>query len=219
MQFSGKKRICNLLLALLLCIVTCFGVACKKKPNEEPTPELPPEEVLDPVLNEIVLELSLGDTFTLCVLNLQEEESVVWKSTETSIASVDSEGNVTALSPGKTKVLATVGKKTFSCMVTVGVKLDLVPTLALKDMPKKDGEYRLNLMRGDEYELSPVLCLGLEEVEASFTLTSSADAVAVDGYTLKANGVTQNAQISVSCAYEGETYSLVCYVSVEEVAL
>ncbi len=218
MQSNEKKKVCRLLLALVLGIAVCFGVACKGGKDDSSSAALPKEEITY-VFNEPILEINVGDTFPLSVLNLQGGESVSWRSLQSTIANVDASGNVTAMSPGKTKVLATIGDQTLSCSVTVGIKLELLPTLTLEGLQEKDGAYKLNLMRGDEYELFPALYLGAEEVEVVFTLTSDAAAVVIVGNTLQANGETENAQITVSCTYENQTYSVVCYVTVEEVAL
>ncbi len=218
MRFNEKKTVRSLLLALALCIAVCFGVACNGSKDDSSNGDLPKEEVVY-VFNEPILEINVGDTFTLSVLNLQGGENVSWRSLQAAIASVDDAGNITAISPGKTSVLATVGEQTLSCSITVGIKLNLLPTLTLEGLQQKEGAYKLNLMRGDEYELSPALYLGEEKVEVSFTLTSDAEAVATVGNILQAKEITQQAQITVSCEYEGESYSVVCYVTVEEVAL
>ncbi len=218
MQSNVKKRLKSLLFVLILCVAMCFGVACKIGNNSSSNPEQSGAESKY-VLNQPILELNVGDTFTLSVLNFNGGEGVEWRSLQAAIANVDNGGTVTAIKPGKTNVLATIGDKTLSCVVTVGIKLDLLPTLELKGMQKRDGEYKLNLMRGDEYTLTPILYLGDEEIETQFTLTSNENAVATEGNTLKANGITQTAQITVSCVYKNQTYSVICYVSVEEVAL
>ncbi len=217
MRFNEKKKMRSLLLALTLCTALCFGVACNDEGDS--SNGAPPKAEIVYVVNEPIVEMNVGDTFTLSVLNLREGESVSWRSLQAAIVSVDAEGKMTALSPGQTTVLATIGDQTVRCSVTVGMKLNLLPTLTLEGLQKKDGAYKLNLMRGDEYELSPALYLGEGEVETSFSLESSTEAVAIDGATLQANGVTENAQITISCTYESQTYTVVCYVTVEEVAL
>ncbi len=219
MHSNVKKRLWKVLLVLALCIAACFGVACKEKGNTSSSSASQPGEESVYVLNQPVVELNVGETFTFSVLNMQGNESVEWWSMQAAVASIDNTGTVTAVTPGKTTVLAMVGGKTLSGIVTVKISLNVLPTLELKGMQPREGEYKLNLMLGDEYELMPALYLGGKEVETTFTLTSNEEAVAVEGNTLKANAVTQTAQLTVSCTYEEETYTLVCYVTVEEVAV
>lgn len=217
MHFNIKKRLCKVLLVLALCVIACFGVACKESETSSSSAPQTSEQTVY-VLNQPVLELNVGETFPLSVLNLQGGESVEWRSMQAGVASVDNAGTVTAVTPGETTVLATVGGKTLSCIVTVKITLNVLPTLELDGMQKQEGEYKLNLMKGEEYALAPALYVGGEKVETTFTLISSETAVAVEGNVLKANAETATAQITVSCTYENQTYSVVCYVSVEEVA-
>ena len=218
MHSNNLKKLWNLMLVFALCIVACFGAGCNGVGSTSSSSETQQGEQTPYVLNQPVLELNVGETFTLSVLNIQEVESVEWRSLQASVANVDGAGTVTAVTPGETRILATVNGKTLTCIVTVKISLNVLPTLELKGMQKQDGEYTLRLMKGDEYTLNPVLYLGGEVVETTFTLTSNETAVAIEGNVLKANAETATAQITVSCTYENQTYSVVCYVSVEEVA-
>ena len=213
MHSKTEKRWFNLLLVFALSVVLLIGASCT---NSQSSQSQQPEQPIY-VLNEPVLELNVGDMFSLSVLGLKGGEIVEWRSMQANIASIDSQGLVTAKAPGETKVIVTVNQQTLSCIINVSVKLNFLPVFELQGMQKQDGEYKVALMLGDEYTLNPVLELDGETLEVQFTLTSNDSAVSIDGNTLCALAETQEAQILVSCQYESKTYSLVCYVTVEEV--
>ena len=64
--------------------------------------------------NDITLD-SAGDSQQLTVNGA--EGDVTWASEDTAVATVDDQGNVTAVAPGRTTVTATVGDQTFNCAV------------------------------------------------------------------------------------------------------
>lgn len=64
--------------------------------------------------NDITLD-SAGDGQQLTVNGAEGE--VTWASEDTAVATVDDQGNVTAVAPGRTTVTATVGDQTFNCAV------------------------------------------------------------------------------------------------------
>ncbi len=64
--------------------------------------------------NDITLD-SAGDSQQLTVNGAEGE--VTWASEDTAVATVDDQGNVTAVAPGRTTVTATVGDQTFNCAV------------------------------------------------------------------------------------------------------
>lgn len=73
--------------------------------------------VIKPELNMTEAEIKLGEKVKLKVKNAKSE--ILWESTDTSVASVSSKGNVTALKRGTCKIKATVDNKTLKCTVTV----------------------------------------------------------------------------------------------------
>ena len=58
---------------------------------------------------------SAGDSQQLTVNGAEGE--VTWASEDAAVATVDDQGNVTAVAPGRTTVTATVGDQTFNCAV------------------------------------------------------------------------------------------------------
>ena len=68
-------------------------------------------------LNRTVLVLSVGDKESLKVNGT--EETVAWSSSDPTVASVTSSGDVTALAKGNAVITAAVGEESVSCTVTV----------------------------------------------------------------------------------------------------
>ena len=71
-------------------------------------------------LNKTSLRLYTRTMVQLTVLNTGAKAK--WSSSKPKVASVTSEGYVTARSAGKAKITAVVGKKKLHCNVTVKVK-------------------------------------------------------------------------------------------------
>jgi len=100
-------------------------------PKSTPAPTETAEvktEITKIIFNTMSKELVEGDTYkldTTFVPELKAGEtapSLIWKSTDTSVASVDSEGNITAVKAGQITVLAYLADKTevyAECAVTV----------------------------------------------------------------------------------------------------
>ena len=62
--------------------------------------------------------LAVGDKYTLTV-NGCNSKKVTWSSNNSKVAKVSRKGRVTAKKPGKAKIFAKVGKKKYTCRVTV----------------------------------------------------------------------------------------------------
>jgi hypothetical protein len=68
-------------------------------------------------LNYAKVELSEGDTFKLELTGA--DTSAIWNTTNKNVATVTSDGVVTAVNTGKAKITARVSKKKYVCKVTV----------------------------------------------------------------------------------------------------
>jgi uncharacterized protein YjdB len=84
--------------------------------------------VIGVVLNKTAIDLDVGDTETLLATVLPSNavnKNVTWSSSNTSIASVSSNGIVTAVSEGSATITVTTtdGRKTATCNVTVNPPL------------------------------------------------------------------------------------------------
>jgi hypothetical protein len=78
-------------------------------------------EVTDITLNPQILSLDQDQTYQLTVTvtpNNATNYNVTWSSDDTSIATVDANGLVTAVAEGTTTITATIGNVTATCEVT-----------------------------------------------------------------------------------------------------
>lgn len=69
-----------------------------------------------------VLTLTRGETTALTAKILPDnadEKTILWESADETVAQVDQQGNVTALSAGETTIMASAGGKTGICQLTV----------------------------------------------------------------------------------------------------
>ena len=90
-------------------------VNCTWDPEAAAAEEAPAEQTTVGLsANDITLD-SAGDSQQLTVNGAEGE--VTWASEDTAVATVDDQGNVTAVAPGRTTVTATVGDQTFNCAV------------------------------------------------------------------------------------------------------
>lgn len=171
------------------------------------------------VLNHPVLELSVGETFTLSVLSSDNSTiATQFLSEMPQIASVDENGTVTANKIGETKITTTVNGQTLSCIVRVLVKLQAVPELVLQGMKKTGESYSLTLIKGAEYAVNPILRADGQGLSVQITATSAnTQSVKIENNVIVAQAVAENVAITFRCIYENETFETVCYVSVEEV--
>ena len=80
-----------------------------------------PVAVSEVTLSRTALTMTVGDTEKLTATVLPEHagyDGLVWSSNNTSVALVDVEGLVTAVSAGNATITATVGGKQVTCEVT-----------------------------------------------------------------------------------------------------
>ncbi len=81
-------------------------------------------------LDKTTLDLERGDkvklTATVIPENADGDKTVTWTSNNQNVATVDSQGNVTAVGKGNAVITATAGGKSATCNVTVGVALQSI---------------------------------------------------------------------------------------------
>lgn len=73
-------------------------------------------------LNAVELQLTEGDTFTLIATVYPEnatDKTVTWSTSDAAVATVDADGNVTAVAPGTATITATCGSVSATCFVEV----------------------------------------------------------------------------------------------------
>ena len=98
------------------CIVRCVNVTGNKGVNREDS---------EYVINYEDVTLSRkGEYFQLTLKSVTGSEmpEFTWKSSDTSVATVDAKGVVTAVANGTCKITTTVGQDNFECIVRVNIK-------------------------------------------------------------------------------------------------
>lgn len=186
------------IITLILAIVCAFSlVACDKKPNDE--------ETTAPTLSVTEVELKLGDTVTLEVTDYEGE--IEWAVGDYKIATVDN-GVVTAVGIGQTEVICIVGDTVLTCKVTCTIDYVEIPRIILLGEIKEANGYKITLDPNRTYELTPALIKDNKQVEdVTFTLSSENAAVTTDGMTVKGVSVHSGVTVTISCEFEGSTYT------------
>ena len=120
-----KKSVLLFALPLVGMMIT----GCEKK-NKHDTPSQVDASIS---LNKtsLVLKKSASETLTATVSNGSGD--VTWTSSNTAVATVDSNGNVTAVEKGNATITATYSGKTATCQVTVKGILDSYALAAVQD--------------------------------------------------------------------------------------
>lgn len=202
--------------AVLLTFIFILAIsasACDTKKSENTEENIP----LPYVLNEIELDLGVNESFTLSVLNLGEEDVVIWSSNNEPTVSV-SNGTVLGIKPGRATITATVGNKKLTCLVNVSIKLENVPVFLITNLIEDENVYTLNLIKGDEFKLEPQLIVGSNAQDVEISVQFDSENISIDNLCVKAVQTCQNVVVTLTCEYNGVIYSAVCKVSVGEVA-
>ncbi|MBQ9756195.1 MAG: Ig-like domain-containing protein [Clostridia bacterium] len=154
---------------LMACCMALAFTGCND--GSKNPPKNPPES--DFTLNYNTVDLSLFDTVQLRVKNYTD---IVWTSEDSTVASVDESGLVTANGFGSTTIMATRGKESDICTVNV-LSEGLVPTLKTNvanntlSLLKSNGVF-------DSFELQlGVNYNGVDYSDATYTYTTSQDGV------------------------------------------
>ena len=106
-----------------VCTVNC-SFAEETRPEEpepeaqEPEPEVQQPDVQEPltISAEDISFFAVGEN-TVLTLTGADGADVIWQSTDASVASVDDNGYVEAVSSGTATIIATVGDQSVSCIV------------------------------------------------------------------------------------------------------
>ena len=102
-----------------------------------------PTSVESIILNTTSWSGKVGDSFSLTATVLPEDatdKTVTWVSSDESVATVDADGKVTAVSPGEATITATCGSVSSTCKVTVVIPLAESISLSLTSWSGKVGE-------------------------------------------------------------------------------
>ena len=112
---------------------------------------IPCEDLLIQASVELIAE---GDVWALQAKAVPENttEIITYKSADTSIVTVDAQGNLTAVAPGTTTVEVTCGSVTKSCTVICNFVVETEPT----EPPVSDFTFEFNtrFMDGDKWDIT-----------------------------------------------------------------
>ncbi len=136
-QLIMKRLISSISLA-----ICCFLFSCEKAPEEIPVSSV--------TLNQPTAEMIVGESVQLSATVLPSnasDKTLTWASSKQSVATVSSNGMVTALSEGSSTITVTAGDKSASCKVTVEKKVIPVTSISLS-------KTELSLIEGDEETLA-----------------------------------------------------------------
>ena len=117
-------------------VVACMSFSCSGK-KDDPVPEKKPVTSVTVSPTTKCLEVNGSVTLSVAVLPADaDDKSVSWSSNNTSVATVDTEGKVTAKAVGTATITAastTDATKSGSCVVTVAVECE--PCTSCNDIP------------------------------------------------------------------------------------
>ena len=124
---------------LLIAIICLFS--CEKAPEEIPVSSV--------TINQPAAEMVVGETVQLSANVLPSnatDKTLSWASSKQSVATVSSDGLVTAIAEGSSTITVTAGDKSASCKVTVEKKVVPVSSVSLNLT-------ELSLVEGEESTL------------------------------------------------------------------
>lgn len=203
-KFKLKRNILTILTALLCCVFTAFGFACKKDEKEEFS--LAPNAITLQVGQTQVLEVSGAD-----------KTQVVFASSNPLIATVDSSGVIKAESVGECKIQATYGEEFAICDIIVELSEEggnvPYPVLTLSQM-------QAEILKGGALNISAMLSLDGETITPESiewrSLNTSIATVSGAGVNATINGVAYGqTEVCVTAIYQEKTLVKNIVVSVK----
>ncbi len=206
-----KKILCGVLATVML------GMCCTACNNKTPDASSSGSGTTSTESNGIEfvnnhIELEIGQTTQLEVTTAKKNAFVMWTMVDTSIATVDETGIVTAVAVGETTCLAESGGQTAVCSIKVTEK-SATPLLSVK-IGYKDPEVSLYI--GKTLDLALDVELGGEDVTGAtfaYSVTDPQIATIENGVVMpKAIGETT---ATITATYEGQTATQVITIKVE----
>lgn len=166
--------------------------------NNDSYVEIAPVEVpaTDVTLSESSLVLDVGETAQLTAAVVPEgtTDKLVWSSADESVATVDANGLVTAVGPGRTVISATAGSVSAVCSVTVrGGSVDVGPTYEIElDEGIAGGEIKTSLTNASAGSTIRVTATPDAGYELAY-ITVDGERIPGTSFTMPAHDVTVSA--------------------------
>ena len=162
-------------------------------------------------LNETALTLTEGESFTLTATLTPEfvsDMTVSWSTSDASVATVDEQGAVTALTAGTATITATAGNMQATCVVTVKSKVVVVSGITLS-------QSTATLVEGESISLTAMVTP--EDADnTSVTWSSSDEDVAMVSNKGKVVAMGLGTATITATANDGSGVSASCEVMVKE---
>ncbi len=164
-------------------------------------------------ISKKTLSLKVGETTQLEAWlmpeDTTEEINEVWSSSDTSVATVDEFGNITAIADGKATITVTHGKFSDSCLVTVGTGISKDEFISATDLTIS--KTAANIPIGGTLQLSAALVPKDTHEKLDATWSSSDTKIA----TVDKNGkVTGVAAGTAAITVKHGDFEKTCYVTV-----
>ncbi|MDD4583305.1 MAG: leucine-rich repeat protein [Eubacteriales bacterium] len=196
----------NIIKTTMLLLLTMFmGVSCKDDKADELS-------IVSIGLNLEEITLGAGETKQLiAVVNPTHltDKTVSWDSEDISIATVDQDGLVTAISPGETKIYVRSEKVVNYCKVTVSDRVVAVESVTLN-------ESELNLEKDDIFTLIATVNPSDASDKTLMWESSDPSAVSVDN---NGNIVALKAGVSTNITAKAGGKMAICVVNVKSEVL
>ena len=170
-----KKKNCKKLIGLLIVLTFVTGfVGCRRNGGDSLSVDSsisnnPIEEGSGLTIDYSALAIDIYSQMQLNVINAKGD--VTWTSTNTSVASVTNDGVVLALAVGNAVIIATDGKDTVSCRVTVRNQ-GIVPVLEFYNE-------EVVIVEGTSLSIGARVTLKAETLNCEITYVSKNEAVAL----------------------------------------
>ncbi len=219
------KTIVASILSLALSVFCVGAVGCEGLfPQQSASSSEAPAKKQSPIrLDKSLIKLEVGKTAKL-TLTKETEGEVKWVSYDSDVASVANDGTITAVSEGKTVIVATLGEYSASCDVTV-----VQSQVEAKNFTLALSEKTLVLNASNPLyksaELSVKAYFNDEEVTASVAWSTSDEAIELSQKegdaskaTVTATENNKSAVITAKAIYQGATAIARCEVVSEPFA-
>ena len=151
------------------------------------------------------------------------DKTITWGSSEKTVATVDENGLVTAVSPGETTITATAGEKSATCVVTVSDEEDLIATFTNKDSINRDIDlgqdtrFRLTVKMKDANAPVPEIVWSSDNTDVAEIKSTNSTAKFPEAYvTAKKLGT---AHITATAGTHSVTFSVTVQILAQKVTI
>ncbi len=202
------RKILQSACSILMAFVLVFAIGCSGSGNAggdggiviKPAPEKPAPTF---ELSKKQIECIVGDVSMLNPKSLPDigQATLTWRSEDSTIATVDANGNIEAISEGTTKIIATYGSVSAECVVKVFWDEELPQIVS----PVNDGKF--SIVVGQDYTFAPtIMYRGKIYNDGQITIDVSDTAVtAFDAATSTITGAMKgSSQVTISGTWRGK---------------